>query len=125
MRALTKDLGRLVYKVETEPLIATSIRRAGATGGVRRTAQSVPPNSLDLNSTSTRRGRTISSDEDIDAPDQSTPQQQPARSLIAEQNSSVRRRTSSDDSLPHSTAAAVPSSMSSRVREQNKCLQFS
>ncbi|CAF0735212.1 unnamed protein product [Adineta ricciae] len=113
MRALTKDLGRLVYKVETEPLIATSIRRGGATGGVRRTAQSVPPNSLDLNSTSNRRGRTISSDEDIDAPDQSTPQQQPTRALITEQNRSVRRRTSSDDSLPHSTTT-TSSSMSSR-----------
>ena len=39
MRALTKDLGRLVYKVETEPLPTANIRRGGANGGARRTAQ--------------------------------------------------------------------------------------
>ena len=54
MRTLTKDLGRLVYKVEIEQSSTTNIRRAG----VRRTAQSVPPGLLDQNPPISQRVRT-------------------------------------------------------------------
>jgi hypothetical protein len=107
MRALTKDLGRLVYKVETEPLPTSTIRRVGANGGARRTAQSVPPGSLDQNSSMPQRVRTLSSDDDTDSHEQTIPQQhQPSRTSIIDRTRIPRRRTNSDDSLTHSTATA-------------------
>lgn len=100
MRALTKDLGRLVYKVETEQLPTTNLRR----GGARRTAQSVPPGALDQNPSTSQRIRTLSSDEDTDPPEQMPPQQhQHVRTSIVERTRAPRRRTNSDDSLTHST----------------------
>jgi hypothetical protein len=116
MRALTKDLGRLVYKVETEPLPTSNIRRTvGANGGARRTAQSVPPGSLDQNSSMPQRVRTLSSDDDTDSHEQTTPQQnQPARTSIIDRARIPRRRTNSDDSLTHSTSTA-PMSIINRV----------
>ncbi|CAF1014308.1 unnamed protein product [Adineta steineri] len=118
MRALTKDLGRLVYKVETEPIATTSIRRGVGNIGVRRTATSVPPSSLDLNSSNTQRTRTLSSDDDIDPAEQSTPQQQQQhqlnRTTINERDRVPRRRTNSDDSLTHSTATTSSSSIINR-----------
>ncbi len=115
MRALTKDLGRLVYKVETEPLPASNIRRGGANGGARRTAQSVPPGSLDQNSSIPQRVRTLSSDDDTDSHEQATPQQnQPSRTSIMDRARIPRRRTNSDDSLTHSTTTA-PMSILTRV----------
>jgi hypothetical protein len=117
MRALTKDLGRLVYKVETEPLPTSNIRRGGANGGVRRTAQSVPPGSLDQNSSMPQRVRTLSSDDDTDPPEQITPQQyQPARTSIVDRARVARRRTNSDDSLTHSTTTG--SSSINRVQKK-------
>jgi hypothetical protein len=113
MRALTKDLGHLVYKVETEPLITSNIRRTVGNVGLRRTAQSVPPGSLDLNSSNIQHGRTLSSDDDIDPPEQSTPQQQPNRTSIIDRTRVARRRTNSDDSLTHSTTTS--SSIINRV----------
>lgn len=110
MRALTKDLGRLVYKVETEPLPTSNIRRAGANGVARRTAQSVPPGSLDQNPSISQRVRTLSSDDDTDPPEQATPQQhQPTRTSIIDRTRIPRRRTNSDDSLAHSTTTASSS----------------
>lgn len=110
MRALTKDLGRLVYKVETEQSSTSNIRR----GGVRRTAQSVPPGPLEQTSSTSQRVRTLSSDDDTDSTEQATPQQQQQqqqqnqihRTSIIERARVPRRRTSSDDSLTHSS---VPS----------------
>jgi hypothetical protein len=117
MRALTKDLGRLVYKVETEPLPTSNIRRAGANGG-RRTAQSVPPGSLDQNPIITQRVRTLSSDDDSDLPEQTTPQQhQPVRTSIIDRARIPRRRTNSDDSLTHSSSAATASATINRVQD--------
>ena len=116
MRALTKDLGRLVYKVETEPLPTSNIRRGGANGGTRRTAQSVPPGPLDQNSSMPQRVRTLSSDDDTDSHEQTTPQQhQPSRTSIMDRARIPRRRTNSDDSLTHSSATA-PMSIINRVR---------
>jgi hypothetical protein len=113
MRALTKDLGRLVYKVETEPLPTSNVRRVGA----RRTAQSVPPGSLDQNPSIIQRVRTLSSDDDTDPPEQATPQQhQPIRTSIIDRTRVARRRTNSDDSLTHSTATGPPSIIN-RVRK--------
>jgi hypothetical protein len=118
MRALTKDLGRLVYKVETEPLATANIRRGGANGGARRTAQSVPPGSLDQNSSIPQRVRTLSSDDDTDPPEQITPQQhQPARTSIIDRARVARRRTNSDDSLTHSTTTTASSSIINRVQK--------
>lgn len=122
MRALTKDLGRLVYKVETEPLPTSNIRRGGANGGnggIRRTAQSVPPGSLDQNSSIPQRVRTLSSDDDTDPPEHIIPQQfPPTRTSIIDRNRIPRRRTNSDDSLTHSTATASSSSILNRVIEE-------
>jgi hypothetical protein len=113
MRALTKDLGRLVYKVETEPLPTSNVRRVGA----RRTAQSVPPGSLDQNPSILQRVRTLSSDDDTDPPEQAIPQQhQPVRTSIVDRTRVARRRTNSDDSLTHSTATGPPSIIN-RVRK--------
>ena len=123
MRALTKDLGRLVYKVETEPLLASTVRRVGANGGVRRTTQSVPPGSLDLNSSNIQRIRTLSSEDDTDPPEQSTPQQQqPNRTSIIDRTRVARRRTNSDDSLTHSTTTAA--SILNRVKRKETKLKF-
>jgi len=119
MRALTKDLGRLVYKVETEPLATSNIRRGGANGGARRTAQSVPPGSLDQNSSIPQRVRTLSSDDDIDPPEQSTPQQQPNRTSIIERTRVARRRTNSDDSLTHSTTTSSSSIINRVLKNRN------
>lgn len=105
MRGLTKDLGRLVYKVETEPLAASNIRRGGINGAIRRTAQSVPPGSLDQNPSIILHNRTLSSDDDLDSHEPLTPQQyQPARTSIVDRSRVPRRRTNSDDSLTPSTA---------------------
>lgn len=110
MRGLTKELGRLVYKVETEAMPASNIRRGGANGVVRRTAQSVPPGSLDQNPPVSIRVRTLSSDDDTDSHEPLTPQQQqPIRISATERARVPRRRTSSDDSLTHSTAASASS----------------
>ncbi|CAF3004104.1 unnamed protein product [Rotaria sp. Silwood2] len=120
MRALTKDLGRLVYKVETEALQTSNIRRGGANGGIRRTTQSVPPGSLDQNPSNAQRVRTLSSDDDVDLPEQATPpplqhqhhhqhhqqQQQPIRTSITDRTRVARKRTNSDDSLTHTTVSA-------------------
>lgn len=114
MRALTKDLGRLVYKVDTEPSITSNIRRGGVNGAVRR--PTVPPGSLDLNSSNTQRVRTISSDDDVDAPEQTTPQQQLNRISIVEHTRETRQRTRSDDSLTHSTTTGS-SSIANRVKK--------
>ncbi|CAF4316699.1 unnamed protein product, partial [Rotaria magnacalcarata] len=111
MRALTKDLGRLVYNVETEASQSSNIRRTGANGGVRRNAQSVPPGALEQNSSGIQPVRTLSSDEDADTAEQTTPpqqqqqqqQQQPIRPSIIERTRIARRRTSSDESLTHTT----------------------
>ncbi|CAM4909308.1 unnamed protein product [Rotaria socialis] len=108
MRALTKDLGRLVYNVETEASQSSNIRRTVANGGVRRNAQSVPPGALEQNSSGIQRVRTLSSDEDADTAEQTPPppqqqQQQPIRPSIIERTRVARRRTSSDESLTHTT----------------------
>jgi hypothetical protein len=117
MRALTKDLGRLVYKVETEPLPTSNIRRGVGNGGARRTAQSVPPGPLDQNSSIPQRVRTLSSDDDTDPPEQTIPQQyQPARTSIIDRARVSRRRTNSDDSLTHSTTTPS-SSILNRVQK--------
>ena len=107
MRGLTKDLGRLVYKVETEPLPTSNIRRGGVNGAVRRTAQSVPPGSLDPNPAIPPRVRTLSSDDETDSHEPLTLQQNQLARLSATDRTRVpRRRTSSDDSLTHSTATS-------------------
>jgi hypothetical protein len=110
MRTLTKDLGRLVYKVETESSLPTSAtRRGGPSIGARKTVQSVPPGSLDQTSSIPQRIRTLSSDDDMDLPEQTIPQQQPARTSIVDRNRVTRRRTNSDDSLTHSTTTSSSS----------------
>jgi hypothetical protein len=110
MRGLTKELGRLVYKVETEAMPTTNIRRGGGVNdAVRRTAQSVPPGSLDQNPPVSIRVRTLSSDDDTDSHEPLTPQQQPVRISASERVRVPRRRTSSDDSLTHSTATNASS----------------
>ena len=108
MRALTEDLGRLVYKVELQPLPTSNIRRGGASVGARRTIPSMPSGSIDQNSSATQRGRTLSSDDDIDQPEQTTPQQQQqsVRTSLVERARVARRRTNSDDSLTHSTTTS-------------------
>jgi hypothetical protein len=118
MRGLTKELGRLVYKVDTEPLPVSNVRRGGANGGTRRAGQSAPPGSLDQNSSVPQRVRTLSSDEDADPPEQITPQQQqqPVRTSNIERSRVARRRTNSDDSLTHSSA---PPSIINRVNNFN------
>ncbi|CAF1045593.1 unnamed protein product [Rotaria sp. Silwood1] len=111
MRALTKDLGRLVYKVETESSQTSNIRRGGANGGIRRTPQSVPSGALDQNPSVVQRIRTLSSDDDMDLPEQTTPpsqhQQQSIRPSLVERTRVARRRTSSDDSATHTTSSTV------------------
>lgn len=109
MRGLTKELGRLVYKVETETTPTAGIRR-GVNGVVRRTAQSVPPGSLDQNPAVSIRVRTLSSDDDTDSHEPlALQQQQPVRTSATERARVPRRRTSSDDSLTHSTATSSSS----------------
>jgi hypothetical protein len=122
MRALTKDLGRLVYKVETEPLPTSNNRRGGPNVVGRRTAQSVPPGPLDQNPSIPQRVRTLSSDDDTDPPEHTTPQQHPpVRTSIIDRARVARRRTNSDDSLTHSTTTAS-SSIINRV-QKNSFLQ--
>lgn len=119
MRALTKDLGRLVYNVETDTSQGSNIRRGGANVGNRRGVQSVPSGSTDQNSSIIQRARTLSSDDDIDLTEQTTPpqqqqqQQQANRTVATDRTRVTRRRTSSDDSLTHTTIS--PSTVVSRV----------
>jgi hypothetical protein len=115
MRALTKDLGRLVYKVETEPSIPGNIRRGGPVGGARKTGRPIPPASLDINRPRMPRGRTLSSDEDVDVSEQSTPQQQQPRTSLVERAQAPQRRTNSDDSAIHSATTTSSSSIVNRV----------
>ena len=109
MRTLTKDLGRLVYKVETESLPTSGTRRTAPSSGGRKPIQSAPSGSLDPNSSIPQRIRTLSSDDDMDSPEQIIPQQQPARTAIVDRNRVTRRRTNSDDSLTHSTTTGSSS----------------
>lgn len=117
MRALTKDLGRLVYHVETDLLQPSTARRSGANGGFRRNAQSVPPGALDQSTSSTQLTRTLSSDDELDGAEQTTlpplQQQQLARISAADLARVARQPTSSDDSLTYTTIP--PSSTVNRV----------
>ena len=113
MRALTKDLGRLVYNVENEPLPTSNNRRSGGNNGFRRITQSVPRDSVEQISSTIQCIRSLSSDEDADGLDQITSPQHTVRVSIAERTRLARRRTNSDDSLTHSTT--VTSSFTNRV----------
>lgn len=116
MRTLTKDLGCLVYKVDIEPApVSTTRRGRGGLGqdGVRRPMQSTHPDSLDQNYPLTHQSRMLSSDEDTDSPEQTTPLQQTLnRTSIVERQGKPRRRTNSEDNPSQSISIATNSSTS-------------
>jgi hypothetical protein len=116
MLALTEDLGRLVYRVEMDPMANKNMRRGG---GARRIVQSLPPSSSDPNSSAPHLARAGSSDDDdSDSAEQTLPFQQAAVRAPAQDRARFsRRRTSSDDSATHSSNTSIPTSLPiNRVR---------
>ena len=109
MRKLTENLGLLVYGVRIESSMVSKTRRVAVNGEVRRTTQSVPPGSFDQHPGAMHPAGALTSDEDADPNEQTTPQQfPPVRKSLIDHNQTPRRRTSSDDSL-------TPSSINNRV----------
>jgi hypothetical protein len=108
MRTLTEDLGRLVYKVETEPLPTANLRRGGAHAGIRRTPQTNVSDSFEQNTMLVQRARLLSSDDDTDSPEQTTPLQQISNRMSQiEYQRMNRQRTSSEDSITQSTGLSA------------------
>ena len=124
MRTLTKDLGCLVYKVDIEPAPVSNVRRGrGGIGqdGVRRTMQSTHPDLLDQNYPLTHHSRMLSSDEDTDSPEQTTPLQQTSnRTSVIDRQGKPRRRTNSDDN-PSQPISITTNSSSSAVNRVCAC----
>ena len=120
MRTLTKDLGRLVYKVDIEPAPDSNARRV-RTGaipdGVRRAIQTGHPDSLEQHFALVHHSRALSSDEDTDSPEQTTPLQHTSnRTSIMERQGKARLRANSDDNPSQSTSITTNSSSSAMNR---------